>query len=249
MHVDWWTLALQTVNVLILVWLLQRFLYRPVMRAIAARQEAADKLIAGATAEKEAAAAEVAALKAKSDAFAASAALREQQMRAEVEGERARLLAQANAEAAAAVERADAAAAAGRARMAAELQARAGVLAGRMAETLLRRLPAPTATEAMFQALLDRLRQLDDDERRRLARDAPLRAITALPLDDAQRARFGAALAAALSLSAPPEFACEPDLIAGFELRGSHMLVRNSWRADLDELLAAMKVDDHDNRH
>lgn len=249
MHVDWWTLALQTVNVLILVWLLQRFLYRPVMRAIAARQEAADKLIADAKAEKEAAAVEVAALKVKRDAFAASAAQREQEMRAEVEAERARLLAQANADAAAAVERADAAAAAGRIRMAAELQAKAGVLAGRMAETLLRRLPAPVAMEAMFQALMERLRQLGDDERRRLAQDTSLRAITASPLDDDQRARFGTALAAALSLPAPPEFVCEPSLVAGFELQGSHMLVRNSWRADLDELLAAMKVDDHDSHH
>ena len=32
MHIDWWTIALQTVNFVILVWLLQRFLYRPVLR-------------------------------------------------------------------------------------------------------------------------------------------------------------------------------------------------------------------------
>ena len=34
MRIDWWTLALQAVNVLILVWLLGRFLFRPVMDAI-----------------------------------------------------------------------------------------------------------------------------------------------------------------------------------------------------------------------
>ena len=31
MHIDWWTLALQTVNVLVLIWLLARFFFRPVM--------------------------------------------------------------------------------------------------------------------------------------------------------------------------------------------------------------------------
>ena len=35
MRFDWWTLALQTVNFAVLVWLLHRFLYRPVLRMIA----------------------------------------------------------------------------------------------------------------------------------------------------------------------------------------------------------------------
>ena len=38
MRFDWWTLALQTVNFAVLVWLLHRFLYKPVLRAIDARR-------------------------------------------------------------------------------------------------------------------------------------------------------------------------------------------------------------------
>jgi F-type H+-transporting ATPase subunit b len=45
MEIDWWTLALQTVNFLVVVWLLSRFLYRPVRRMIEAR-EAADRAAA-----------------------------------------------------------------------------------------------------------------------------------------------------------------------------------------------------------
>lgn len=40
MHVDWWTLALQTVNFLVLIGLLRHFLYRPAMAAIEARRAA-----------------------------------------------------------------------------------------------------------------------------------------------------------------------------------------------------------------
>ena len=40
MGLDWTTLALQLVNFAILVWLLQRFLYRPVLRVIDARRAA-----------------------------------------------------------------------------------------------------------------------------------------------------------------------------------------------------------------
>ncbi|MEO0035300.1 MAG: synthase, partial [Pseudomonadota bacterium] len=38
MSLDWSSLALQTVNFLVLVWLLQRFLYRPVLAAIDRRR-------------------------------------------------------------------------------------------------------------------------------------------------------------------------------------------------------------------
>ena len=41
MRIDWWTLALQTVNVLILIWILSRFLFRPIMAIIEERRAAA----------------------------------------------------------------------------------------------------------------------------------------------------------------------------------------------------------------
>jgi F-type H+-transporting ATPase subunit b len=43
MHFDWWTLALQTINFAILAWLLNRFLYKPVLRMIDARRAEIDK--------------------------------------------------------------------------------------------------------------------------------------------------------------------------------------------------------------
>ena len=55
MHFDWSTLALQTVNFAILVWLLHRFLYKPVLRMIDARRAEVEKQYADAkTAEAEA---------------------------------------------------------------------------------------------------------------------------------------------------------------------------------------------------
>ena len=42
MRIDWWTLALQAANFLVLVWLLQHFLYRPVQNIIAERQQRAE---------------------------------------------------------------------------------------------------------------------------------------------------------------------------------------------------------------
>ena len=55
MKIDWWTLALQAVNALVLIWLLAHFLFRPVVKAIAARQKAAGQLLTDAKAAKAAA--------------------------------------------------------------------------------------------------------------------------------------------------------------------------------------------------
>ncbi len=57
MHFDWWTLALQTVNVLVLIWILARFFFRPVADIVAKRQEETNKLLADAAAAREEAAA------------------------------------------------------------------------------------------------------------------------------------------------------------------------------------------------
>ena len=52
MRIDWWTLGLQTVNVLILVAILARFLFRPVIAIMEERRAAAAKLSREAEAEK-----------------------------------------------------------------------------------------------------------------------------------------------------------------------------------------------------
>ncbi len=48
MEFDWTTFALEIVNFLVLVWILQRFLYQPVMNAITERKAAIEKTLADA---------------------------------------------------------------------------------------------------------------------------------------------------------------------------------------------------------
>src|SRR5271165_2650709 len=72
MRIDWWTLGLQTVNVLILVAILARFLFRPVIAIMQDRQAAAAKVLADAETEKAKAAAARKAAEAESDRIAAA---------------------------------------------------------------------------------------------------------------------------------------------------------------------------------
>jgi len=52
MLLDWFTIAAQALNFLILVWLLKRFLYKPILNAIDAREKLIAKELADADAKK-----------------------------------------------------------------------------------------------------------------------------------------------------------------------------------------------------
>jgi F-type H+-transporting ATPase subunit b len=114
-----------------------------------------------------------------------------------------------------------------------------------MAGTLLSRLPPSRTTDAMFELLVDSLRNLSDEARRQLAGE-PLCVVTPAAVDPAARDRYGQALMKALPGLRAPDFTVDATLIAGFELRGGHLQVRNSWRADLDRMLARLREGHHD---
>ena len=99
MRIDWWTLGLQTVNVLILVAILAHFLFRPVIAIMEERRAAAAKLMSDAEAEKAKAitAREVAQAESAKIVAARDAVLR--QAAADANAERAAALATAKAEA------------------------------------------------------------------------------------------------------------------------------------------------------
>jgi F-type H+-transporting ATPase subunit b len=247
MHIDLWTLGLQAINVLVLVWLLARFLFRPVAGMVAQRRQATAALLAdaeAARAQAQAAAAEVThqreGLAAEVDGLRAAA-------RQDAAAERATQMAQARAEADRV--RADAAAALARERsqLQAALEARACTLAVDIARRLLDRLPSGAITTALAGMLADDLAALPQAERALLAA-APERfeVVTAVALDAAGQAAVMAALTRALGTPPAPAFRVDPALLAGIELRGPHTRISSSWRSDLDRIAGELAAEHED---
>lgn len=245
MTIDWWTLGLQTVNVLVLIWLLGRFFWRPVAAMIEERRAAAASLLADAEAKrKEAADALVEIEKTKAgfgqehDAIVAAA---------HTEAERV-----AAAQLAAATQEAASLEAAAHSRIAkTEAEGRAAwrQLSARLAVTIAERLAARLDGTAIRAAFLDwlvaEIARLPATERQAAAANGSLlEAVSALPLDPVEQAHCQERLATALGGSAPIIFRSDPALIAGLELHGPHLAVSNSWRADLDRILTEIAHDD-----
>ncbi len=237
MRIDLWTLALQTVNVLVLVWLLARFLFRPVAAVIAARREAADKLLADAETQRQKTADEAASLAHERDGLAAQGQRVLAEARAGAEAERTTLLQHATEAAARLLADAQGAIAHDQHSMREALECEAADLALTIATRLLQRVPPRELNRAFVDTLAETL--ATHPARSALA-SADFELRSAVPLDDAAQADTRAILTRALG--APPRitFRTDPTLLAGIELAAPSVLIRNSWRADLDRITQSL---------
>lgn len=91
MQIDWLTVAAQIVNFLVLVWLLQRFLYRPITRAMARREERIETRLSEAKAAREEVDAQADRLREQQQALEASREEMLSEARQEADAVRARL--------------------------------------------------------------------------------------------------------------------------------------------------------------
>jgi F-type H+-transporting ATPase subunit b len=249
MTIDWWTFGLQTVNVLILIWLLSRFFWRPLAGMIERRRVRAQSLLDDAQAARAAAAKALAEAEKRSAGFAEERESILKQARGEAAEARRALLAQAEADLAALREQA----AADRAKEHDEAERawsdQAGRLAVEIAQKLVSRLDAPAVRAAFLQWLVDQIGALPVDAREKIVRgDGKLALASAHVLDAEEQAHIRARIRAALGQTedaSTPEivFGADAAMIAGLELRTPHFVLNNSWRADLQNILAELQHD------
>jgi F-type H+-transporting ATPase subunit b len=246
MRIDWWTLALQTINALVLIWLLAHFLFRPVAGIIADRQKVARALIADAEAaklaavqERDAAARETQQLLAERGealkAVAVEAAAQRQALLRAAQGDADAVRAAAASQVASARIDQD--------KLAAE---RACLLAVDIAARLLDRLPGNARVNGFIDGIAAGVAQLPEPARAALGADgaAPvLAAPRALSPQEQERCRT--MLTTCLKRDVSVNFEVDPQLIAGLELRSPHALVRNSFGAELARIKEALLHDGH----
>jgi F-type H+-transporting ATPase subunit b len=245
MTIDWWTLGLQTVNVGVLIWLLGRFFWRPIAAMIDERRAASRQTLAEAEAKRAEADAALAGIERTRAGFA-----RERDAILAAAREAAEREAAARREEA--VREAAVIEAAGRAAVERERQAaekawaeRAAHLAVEIAERLAARLDGAAVRAAFLDWLIVAIRALPGEERRAASADGvALEATSATPIDPVEQERARKLIGEAFGAEPRIAFKTDPSLIAGLELKGPHLVVSNSWRADLAQILAEIAHDD-----
>ena len=253
MLIDWFTVIAQAINFLILVWLMKRYLYQPILKALDAREQRIAAELADADARKSEALAEREEFRCKNDEF---------------DRQRDGLLSKATNDAAAEHSRqldevrkeADDLRGKLRDKLSNEFHNLHNEIARRMqtevfeiARKTLFELSGVSLETRMVEVFVHRLRELDDSERCKLVAIAEQGIVTvrsAFELAQPQRAMIEEAIKAMLSTSNPVRFEIVPGVIGGIELILHGQKVAWSISAHLasleTELAALLKAQRHE---
>ena len=248
MHFDWSTLALQTVNFAILVWLLHRFLYRPVLRLLDARRAEIDKQYAEAHMAEANAKDELATIEAERAGIAAERSAALEQASAQAAEAAAARRAQAEREAAELLDATRKTLASERGVALAQARRAALDLGTDIAGKLLAEVPMKLRAEAWLARLEEHLAALPQTERDALAKQlvdgAQLTVVTAseLPVETAEAWR--ARLHRALGDQAAIGFGTDRQLVAGAELHFPNAVLSFSWQSALAAMREEIASDD-----
>jgi F-type H+-transporting ATPase subunit b len=254
MLIDWFTVAAQALNFLILVWLMKRFLYKPVLDAIDAREKRISTELANADAKK-------AEAQKEHDEF--------QQKNTEFDQQRAGLLSKATGDAKAEGQRllddarkaADGASSKRREALKAEEQNLHQAISRRtqqevfaIARKALTDLATVSLEERLGEVFTRRLREMDGKSKAALG-DAlrtssePAVVRSAFDLPPGQRAAIQNGLNETFSAEVRVRFETAPDLIGGIELTANGQKVAwsigdylTSMEQGVDELLKPATV-------
>lgn len=251
MQIDWWTLGIQAINFLVLVWVLNRVLYRPVKAVIDRRQEMAEHALKQAQEAVRAADAEREKLVAKQAEFDAGREKALSEFHDSLQRERKEVLQKARDEAETIIAQARARASAEEDKVVGKLKHEIVDLATELAAkilsgeaTLRRTSPDPAQVEAFLNKMsAEELGNLKDDVQ---DDGAHVVVVTAEPLSAEAQSEWQAMLARVIGAGAKPEFETDAAILGGVEVRFPHSELRLTWARYLQDARKALMEADGD---
>ena len=240
MQVDWWTLALQTVNFLVLVWLLERFLFRPVRAVLKKRQENVAQTLADAETARAQAESVKQSLEDSRKAIEDERVATLKKAHDEIEAEHDKMLEEARIEADRLIASARELVDNERADALDSLREDTVHLAGKMAQSILERMRALVSQNEWLRQVEAAVKALPEDDRQQIDKDlkdekARLQIITATPLKAEDQIEWRERLSGLLGGAARIEFNSDPALLGGAELHFPHAVIGLNWANQLKQ--------------
>ncbi|MFO7541575.1 MAG: F0F1 ATP synthase subunit B [Thiobacillus sp.] len=247
MLIDWFTVIAQVINFLILVWLLKRFLYRPILNAIDAREKRIAAKIADAAAKEAKAQKERDEYQHRNEVFDKERAARMNQVLEAAKTERAQLLDAARQESDDLRARLEQALRNEQRNLNEDISRRAREEVFAIVRKALFDLAGTSLEERMTDIFLDRLRalnaaQIAEWKSALKSSPAPLRVRTAFKLPAQQCTAIETVIAELLGKEKQVEFDIAPDRVSGIEISANGQKIAWSIADYLDSL--ARSVDE-----
>jgi len=249
MQLDWTTFVLEILNFLILLWILKRFLYEPVLKAITRRKAAIEQTLADANKQKTEAQALEQQYRTRLEAWEQEKAKLREQMLGEVRAERDRRLAELQKTLA--NEREKNRVLEERRLRGVEHKLREEVTAdaARFLARLMQRLATPALETRLVDVAIEDLKALPEEQRKQIndatPKDgAPAKVSTAFPLSAEQRKEIEEALSKTVGRTIEADYVRDGKLLAGLKIQIGPWTLQASLQ---DELKFFAQADQHGN--
>jgi F-type H+-transporting ATPase subunit b len=245
---DWTTFAIEIVNFLILVWLLQRFLYRPVLTVIEQRKAKIEQTLQAAALSEQ----NGLALKRQYEQQLTDWERDKEQARArlvqELNAERQRLIEENRVVMERERDKARALEQQRQQEVMNRLEQEALARGGEFVARLLTRLVSPALQAQLLELLLEDLAGLPAARREALHRalagtSAAIEVVSALPLNEPERTALGGALQALAGHAVNIHFTEDPGLLAGLRVNARPWVLRANLQDELAFFLEALPHD------
>jgi F-type H+-transporting ATPase subunit b len=242
MLIDWFTVGAQALNFIILVWLLKRYLYKPILDAIDAREKRIAAELADADKKKAEAQRERDEFQRKSEAFDQQRAALLSKTTDEAKAERQRLFDDARKASDALNARHQESLQSDALGLNQAIRRRTQQEVFAIARKALTELAGANLEERMSEVFSQRLRKIDGKAKESLGAalrtaTAPVLVRSAFDLPESQRAVVQKALNETFSLDVHIRFETLPDLISGIELSANGQKI--GW--SIAEYLASLE--------
>jgi F-type H+-transporting ATPase subunit b len=221
--IDWFTVIAQVINFLILVWLLKRFLYKPILNAVDAREKKVADELKNADAKEAEAQKEKDEFKQKNEEFDQQRSALFNKAKEDAKAERQRLFEQVRKEASDLRAKQQEALRNEEQNLSQEIGRRTQQEVFNIARKVLTDLAGTSLEERTVDVFVQRLHSLKDDEKKQLASalsasSGQVLIRTAFDLPQAQRDSVKKTIKETLGIETQPRFETAPDLVSGIEL-------------------------------
>jgi F-type H+-transporting ATPase subunit b len=249
MLIDWFTVIAQVLNFLILVWLLKRFLYKPILNAIDAREKKVADELADADAKEAEAQKEKEEFRRKNEEFDQQRAALLSQAKDDAKTERQKLLEDARKEVSDLRVKQQEALRNDKQNLNQAISYRAQQEVFAIARKVLKDLAGTGLEERTVDLFVQRLRDLEGEEKEQLASalgtaSSPFLIRTAFELPQAQRDQVKKAIEETFGIEVQARFETVPEIVSGIELTANGQKVAwsiegylSSLEKNIDELL------------
>ncbi len=238
MELNWSTFLLDIVNFLILVWILKRFLYKPVLAAIAQRKAAIDKTLSDATARQTDAQALRRQYENRLQEWESEKEKLRAGLREEISAEREKMMAALQQPLAQEREKSRVVEERRVQEVRSEAEKQAGLAGVRFTARLLSRLASPELELKLVDLALEDMRVLPAEQLRGMrdgeaADNRPIRVTSAFPLPDAQRCALTKMIEDLIHGKPATEFNEDSHLLAGLRVSAGPWVLRANLQDEL----------------